>query len=351
MPYPKILSLSVIALAMSAQTALAEGPQPSQGVKVLSDRTEAHLKPMFEAFQTKTGIKVEPVFMEQGLINRVEGNPTEADVVITKDAELMEIARDKHLIQPFASAAITDSIAKDFLAPDSSYLVDAYRARVIFYAKDRVKPGQLSTYKDLADPKWKDKICIRSGLHDYNVALFSQMETSYGPAETRQIIEGIHANLAREPKGNDREQAKGIFEGKCDIAMMNTYYHPIMADNPEQKPWADATGVFFPDQQGKGAFIMRSALALTTAKTNVAAATKLLEFFASEEGQTIITNATYQFPTNPKVPFNARLQTLGEGQPEVKNGAFKMNFVPLAQASREREAIVKVLNEVQFDKK
>lgn len=304
---------------------------------------------MFAAFTKATGIPVVAVFMDQGLVDRVAGNPTEADVLITKDAELMELAREKGLLQPFHSEAIGHEIRKDFLGPDSAYFVDAYRARVIFYSTERVKPAELSTYSDLASPKWKGRLCIRSGYHDYNLALFSQMEVAYGADGTRSIMQGLHDNLARAPEGNDRAQAEAIYAGKCDVALMNTYYYLVMMDNPEQKPWADAVSVFYPNQNDSGAFIMRSALGLTTAKPNVKAATQLLEFFAGSQGQTLLANVTYQFPTNKNVPFSPRLQLLGAGQPEVENGRFKMNFVPLAPASKKRETVVKVLNEIQFD--
>lgn len=320
-------------------------------VRVLSDRTESHLAPMFAAFTKSTGIQVESVFMDQGLIDRVAGNLGEADVVITKDAELMEIAREKGLLQPFRSDSIAKEIDRKFLGPDAAYFVDAYRARVIFYSKARVKAADLSTYADLASPKWRGRFCIRSGYHDYNLALFSQMNVAYGQAKARSIVQGLHDNLAREPKGNDREQAKAIFEGKCDLALMNTYYHPIMMDNPDQRPWAESIGVFYPDQSGDGAFIMRSALGLTKATRNVAGATKLLEFFAGRNGQTLLANITYQYPTNVNVPLSPRLSTLGAEQPSVKGGQFKMNFVPLIAASTERESVVKTLNETHFDKR
>jgi iron(III) transport system substrate-binding protein len=339
-----LLVLSLLVLAQSAAVSAAES------VRILSDRTESHLKPMFDAFSKATGIQVESVFMDKGLIDRVAGNPTEADVLITKDAELMEIAREKGLLQPFDSSLINRSIDKRFLGPDSSYFVDAYRARVIFYSKARVKPEELSTYADLASPKWKGRLCIRSGYHDYNIALFSQMNVAYGPEQTRVIIQGLHDNLAREPKGNDREQAKSIHAGKCDVALMNVYYQPIMMDNPDQRPWAQGIGVFYPDQHRAGAFIMRSALGLTKANRNVAAATRLMEFFASQEGQALSSNVTYQFPTNPNVALNPKLANLGAEQPGVRGGRFKMNFVPLTTATQEREAVVKVLNEVRFDK-
>jgi iron(III) transport system substrate-binding protein len=345
--FMRYLAAGLAFLALTLST-MANANQP---VRVLADRTESLLKPLFETFTKMTGIPVEAVYMDKGLIDRVAGNPTEADVLITKDAELMEIARAKGLLQPHNSDLIRREIDKRFQGPGASYFVDAYRARLIFYAKARVKPEELSTYADLASPRWKEKLCIRSGYHDYNIALFSQMSVAYGPEKTRAIIQGLHDNLAREPKGNDREQAKMIHAGKCDLALMNVYYHPLMMDNPEQRPWAEGIGVFYPDQRQGGAFIMRSAVGLTKASRNVAAATQLMEFLAGKDGQNIMTHLTYQFPTNPGVPASPKIATLGAEQPGIRDGKFKVNFVDLNTAVKEREAVVKMLNEVQFDKR
>lgn len=343
-----VAGLSLLAL-LSTPVASAAETAGGATIRVLSDRTESHLKPLFDTFTKLTGIGVEAVFMDKGLIDRVAGNPTEADVLITKDAELMEIAREKGFLQPHNSRLIGQEIDKRFQGQGASYFVDAYRARLIFYAKDRVKPGQLSTYVDLASPRWKGKVCIRSGYHDYNVALFSQMNVAYGPDKTRALIRGLHDNLAREPKGNDREQAKMIHAGKCDVALMNVYYHPIMMDNPEQRRWAEGIGVFYPDQKQGGAFIMRSAVGMTKAQRNKDAATRLMEFLAGREGQFIMTNLTYQFPTNTHVTPSPKIATLGADQPGVKDGRFKINFVDLTPAAQQREAVVKILNEVRFD--
>lgn len=315
-------------------TALARA---ADELKVLSDRTEATVRPLLNEFEKSSGMKVNAVFLEQGLLERLTSRPDEADVVITKDAELLELARTKGLLQPFQSALIEKSIPASFRDPKNEFFVDAYRVRMIIFSKTRVKPSEISTYENLATPRWKGKLCIRSGYHDYNLSLFSQMVSSFGLPKTKEVIKGYHENLAREPKGGDRDQAKGIMEGKCDVGVMNSYYFPIMMGNPEQRPWAEAIGVAFPDQSSKGAFIMRSALALTKSKSRVKAATSLLEFFASETGQKLIVNLTYQYPTNSTVPANESLK------------AGKLNFVALPDFAKNRETVVKLLNEVNFD--
>jgi iron(III) transport system substrate-binding protein len=336
----------LVAFAVTASTA---GFAQQRVLRVISDRTDqGTLRPILDAFEARSGAKVSGVFMDQGLVNRLESRPTEADVVITKDAELLDIAAQRGLLDPIKSSKVTTAIPPAFMDPMGRFFVDAYRARVIFYSKARVKPSDLSSYEDLANPKWKGRICVRSGSHDYNLALFGMFFASFGEAKARAVISGISANLARAPKGNDREQARAIFEGKCDVALMNTYYHPMMAANPEQKAWADAVGVFFPSQTGKGTFIMRSAAGLTKATENRDLAIALLEYIASKEGQQLMVDRTKQYSVLPDVPVDPLMVKLGAEQGLV-DGRFKIDFVPLDEMSGQRELAIKLVNEIRFD--
>ena len=344
-------SRALLGLAALTTALLAAAPALAQQrvLRVISDRTDqGTLRPVLDAFEARSGAKVEGVFMDQGLVNRLEARPTEADVVITKDAELLDLAARRGLLDTLRAPRITDAIPAQFKDPGDRYFVDAYRARVIFYAKARVKPSELSSYEDLASPKWKGRICLRSGSHDYNLALFGQFYASFGEAKAREVIRGIAANLARQPKGNDREQARAMYEGKCDVALLNTYYHPMMAATPEQKPWADAAGVFFPSQAGKGTFIMRSAVGLTKAGTNRDLALQLLEYIASREGQQKMVDATRQYAVLPDVPAHPLMVKLGAEQGLV-DGRFKMDFVPLEQIAGKREEVIRFVNEIRFD--
>ena len=344
------MSMMIKLACVAAAVVFASGALAQQReLRVISDRTDqGTLRPILDAFEAKTGAKVKGVFMDQGLVNRLESRPTEADVVITKDAELLAIAKQKGLLAKIDSPVIATDIPPEFRDPDGMFFVDAYRARVIFYSRDRVKPSELSSYEDLANPKWKGRICVRSGSHDYNLALFGQFYASYGEAQAKQIISGIASNLARTPKGNDREQAKGIHEGRCDVALMNTYYHPMMAGDAAQKPWADATGVFFPNQAGKGTFIMRSAAGLTRATENRDLAIGLLEFMASRDGQQQMVNATKQYAVRTDVPPHPLMVKLGAEQ-GLASGRFKMDPIPLEAMADKRESVIKYVNEIKFD--
>ncbi len=342
--------LTLPALTLAIGLALAGGASAQQRVlRVISDRTDqGTLRPLLDAFEARSGAKVEGVFMDQGLVNRLESRPTEADVVITKDAELLDIAAQRGLLDVIGSEKINASVPAEFRDAGGRYFVDAYRARIIFYSKARVKPAELSSYEDLASPKWKGRICLRSGSHDYNLALFGMFFASFGEAKAKAVITGIGANLARTPKGNDREQARAIFEGRCDLALMNSYYHPMMAASDEQKAWADAVGVYFPNQAGKGTFIMRSAAGVTKNAANRDLAIGLLEFIASKEGQQLMVDRTKQWSVLPDVKAHPLMVKLGAEQGLV-DGRFKMDFVPLAQMAGKREEVIKLVHEIRFD--
>lgn len=316
-------------------------------LKVLSDRTESHLAPLFAAFTKDTGIEVKASFLDKGLIERLKSRPTEADLVITKDADLLVFAKEAKLLAPFASKLIEAAVPANFRDPHNHFLVDAYRGRVILHSKDRVKSEELSTYATLSEPKWKGRLCIRSGFHDYNLGLFGQFFSAWGNEKAGIAIRGWRDNLARKPTGNDRAQAQAIFENKCDIAIINTYYYPMMMQSAEQKPWAEATNVFFPNQDNEGTLIMRSGAALTTAKRLPQEAIRLLEYLVGQQGQTLTVQTTFQYPVNPAVEIHPVTRTIG--QASVKNGVFKIQHISLESIAKFRNEVLKTLTELNFD--
>jgi iron(III) transport system substrate-binding protein len=336
-------------LALATAVACSRKPTPPREVRVLTDRTEAHVAPLFAEFERATGVTVKPVYLDKGLIARLESRPTEADLVVTKDADLLEIARKKGLLQPLSSERVRAAVPARFREPSGAYFSDAYRARAIFYSRERVKPGELSTYEALAEPRWKGRVCIRSGYHDYNLSLFGQMIVAYGPERARAFVKGLRDNLARPPQGDDRGQARAIFEKTCDVAIANSYYMGIMLSSAEQRPWGLATAVFFPDQQQGGSFILRSGLALTKATGAVDAATALLERLVQPDVQDRIAALTFAYPVAGKAPLSEVNQALGEGQPEVARGVFRVHEIPLDAIAARREEVVRMLDELQFD--
>lgn len=319
-------------------------------VKVISDRTPSHLNALFKHYEAQTGVKINAVFVKKGLIARLESRPTEADIVITKAANLLETAKQKKLLRAFS----TDQMPKldpVFVDPDNTYVTLSYRPRSIFASRDRVPKGTANTYDDLLDAKWKGRVCIRSGYHPYNMSLFSQMAVDKGLDYARNYIKGLHANLARVPKGNDRAQIRGIYEDQCDLSLGNSYYMPLMLSRDDQRPWGEATYLTFPDQAGEGAYVLRGGAGLTTATGNAAEANRFLAYLAGEDAQSFIVNTTYEYPVNGKVAISAKVTSLGDHQPEVKGGHFKAKFIPLSKIAEMRPEIVKILDEINFDSK
>jgi iron(III) transport system substrate-binding protein len=347
----RLVAIAAAALALILVVALFVVPRRrgAREVRVLTDRTESHLAPFFAEFERATGIAVRVVYLDKALLARLESRPTEADLVITKDADLLELARGKGLLQPVASDAIRAAVPERFREPSGAYFSDAYRARAIFYSRERVKPEELSTYEALAEPKWRGRVCIRSGYHDYNLSLFGQMMAAYGEARTKAFLTGLRANLAQTPGGDDRAQARAIYEKKCDVAIANSYYMGIMLSSQDQRAWGEATAVFFPDQREGGSFVLRSGLALTTARDHVPDATRLLEYMIEPATQDRLAAFTFAYPVAGKAELPAINQRLGEGQPGITRGVFAVHDVPLAETAKNREPIVRMLDALRFD--
>ena len=316
---------------------------------MITDRTsDGLMQPLFEAFERDTGIEIDAVFLDEGLIARLESRPTEADVIITKDAELIELAKRKGLLAKLESAAIEKAIPAPFRDKDGEYFVDSYRARGIIVSKDRVKPGAIKDYEDLTKPEWRGRICTRSGTHDYNIAIFDQMLKAWGDDKGRQVIAGIAKNLARAPEGDDREQAKAIMEGVCDVALLNSYYYPKMFEHKSQVRWGQATKYVFPNQGTDGAFIMRSAVALTRSTENRGAARMFAEYIASEKVQRMIVERTKQYSVLPGLAPHSSMVQMGADQ-GVKSGRFKINFVTLEGMADKRQEAIKFVEEIRYN--
>jgi iron(III) transport system substrate-binding protein len=347
----KRFALIVIGIFFALSILLPAYSADTKELRVITDRTETHLKDLFDYYTKLTGVKISPVYLESGLLSRLQARPTESDIVITSTANILDTAKKDGVLQPYSSTKIADKVKAGFRDPENYYFTTSYRARAVFYSKDRVKADELSTYEDLASPKWKGRVCIRSGYHEYNICFFSQMVVTNGLEKTKAFIKGLHDNLARTPAGNDRDQVRSIYEGKCDVAIVNSYYMGIMLSTAEQKAWGLSAKVFFPNQNDKGSYILCSGVALTKAKDNVAEATKLLEFLADDYAQQYFSNKLDEYSINDKLPLTEVNKKLGSEQKEVVNGKFKINFVPIAAIEKNRQDIIKILDEVNFDNK
>ncbi len=276
---------------------------------------------IFAKFTEKTGINVE-VVKDKGnaLIEKLksEGEDTPADLFYTSDAGNLAHAKSEDLFQPISSEIVKENIPANLRDSDDMWTALTARARVIVYSKDRVDPSELSTYEDLADPKWQGKILVRSSSNQYNISLVASFldPNIMGEEKTAEWLKGFVANLAREPKGNDRAQGKAVYAGEGDLAIMNTYYIGKMLNDkkdPEMKAAAESLGVFFPNQETTGAHLNISGAGLLKASDNKEAAEKFLEYLSSEEAQEAFSSANYEFPANPNVTVeNELLKSFGE---------------------------------------
>ena len=333
------VAVAIPLLAAGAGGALAQGE-----VNIYSYREPQLIDPLLKAFTDKTGIKANVVFASAGLNERLaaEGQNSPADLLLTVDAGRLSEAKDAGLTQPVNSAALKQAVPASYRDPADNWFALTMRSRVVYASKERVKQDTI-TYEELADPKWKGKICVRSGQHVYNTSLIATMIANKGEEFTETWLKGFKANLAQKPAGGDREQARDIFSGKCDLALGNTYYMALMAKNeknPEQKEWGAAIKPLFPNAADRGSHVNVSGVALTKHAPNKANAVKLMEFLASEEAQKIYASANNEYPVNPAVQPSEIVQSWGKLKPDP---------LPLENIAKYRKKASELVDKVNFD--
>lgn len=316
----------------------------SKTVNIYSYREPGLIEPLLNRFEEETGIKPVVLFAKGGLIERVEseGEFSPADLVLTTDIGNLALAKAKGISQPIESAVVKDRVPAEYQDPDGAWVALSLRARVFYASKERVKDETLS-YSDLADPKWKGRLCTRSGQHVYNIGLIADYIAHYGEDKTKTWLEGWRDNLAMRPTGNDRAQVKSIYAGECDLSVGNTYYMGLMLnneENPEQKDWADAVRIIFPDMDGKGTHVNVSGAVLAKHAPNKENAIKLIEFLLSDEGQSLYADVNYEYPVVPGIEASATVAGFGTLHPDT---------MPLADIAAQREAASALVDEVRFD--
>ncbi|KAF0171259.1 MAG: iron(III) transport system substrate-binding protein [Rhodobacteraceae bacterium] len=332
------LRLSLLAAALGT-VAL---PAWAEEVNIYSHRQPELIQPLLDAFTAETGITVNIAFVDKGMAERLvaEGDRSPADLVLTVDvARLIEVVQ-AGVTQPVDSAVLTANIPAEFRDPGNQWFGLTTRARIVYASKDRLQQGAVTTYEDLADPKWQGKICMRSGTNDYNVALTAAVLAHHDAAYTTAWLEGLKANLARKPNGGDRDQVKAIWAGECDIAIGNTYYYGQMINDPEQVEWANAVNLSFPVFEGAGTHMNISGIAMTKSAPNHDAALKLMEWLASDAAQKIYSETNYEFPVKPGVERSELVKSWGEFTPDS---------LSLAEVAAKRPDALKLIETVDFD--
>lgn len=296
-----------------------------KSVNLYTDRHYESDDALYQKFTDQTGIKVNVVKGKPDeLIERLktEGADSEADLLVLADAGKLHQAKVAELLQTASSEILNSNIPEKFRDRDGQWFGMTKRARVIVYSKERVNPSDLSTYADLTDPRWEKKILIRSSENIYNQSLLASFIELNGKDAAKTWAAGIVKNMARDPEGGDRDQAKAIAAGLGDVAVMNTYYFGQMLNSSdiEEKKVAEALGVFFPDQNGSGTHVNISGVGLTKVSKNTAEAIDLMEFLSGEEAQKLYAEANYEYPVNPKVEPSELLKSWG---------TFKEQDIPL----------------------
>ncbi|OLS39237.1 Fe(3+) ABC transporter substrate-binding protein [Bacillus sp. MRMR6] len=297
---------------------------------------------LYKIFEEQTGIKVNVVEGKgDELMERlnIEGESTEADLFFTADAGNLHVAKESDLLQSVKSDVITKNIPEKLRDEDNTWFGMAKRARVLVYAKDRVNPSELSTYEALTQPEWKGKVVSRTSENMYNISLLSSFIEVMGEEGAKEWAQGFTDNMAREPQGNDRDQAKAVVAGEADVAIMNTYYIGLMlnSEDPEEVKVAENVGVFFPNQETTGTHINVSAIAVTKHAKNVDNAIKFIEFLSSEQAQGQFAEVNYEFPANPNVEASDLLKSWGK---------FKEQDIKLSVLGKNQQQAIKIFNEV-----
>ncbi len=314
----------------------------SKVVNLYTDRHYESDEKLYEEFTKDTGIKVNVVKGNSDeLIERLEreGKYTQADLFITADAGRLHRAKEKGLLQPVKSETLNKNIPENLRDKDNNWFGLTMRARVFVYDKSKIKPEQLSTYEDLADPKWKGKVLVRSSSAIYNQSLIASFIELNGEEAARKWAKGIVDNMARQPKGNDRDQAKAVVAGEGDVAIMNTYYVGLMSasSDPEEVKVAQKVGVFFPNQSTNGTHVNVSGIGLTKDAKNKDNAVKFMEFLSSEKAQKQFAESNFEYPANPKVEAAALLKSWGDFKPQ------NINLTKLGEYNKKAQEI---MNEV-----
>ncbi len=322
---------------------LMAAPAAAQELNLYTTREPGLMKPLVDAFTRSTGITVTSIFVRDGLAERVaaEGTRSPADILMTVDiGEVINLV-DKGLTQPVRSAALEGAIPANLRGADGEWFALSLRARVLYAATDQ--PFTSFNYEQLDDPEWKGRVCIRSGQHPYNVALIAAYIAHHGEAAAETWLRGVKANLGRAATGGDRDVARDIMGGICDIGIANSYYVGLMrsgSGGPEQVKWGSAIKVILPTFEGGGTQVNISGASVASHSPNRAAAVRFLEYLVSDEAQEIYAEANYEYPVTPGAVAHPLIAALG---------TLNVDRLPLAEIAKHRAAASRLVDKVGFD--
>ncbi|MFG6113942.1 Fe(3+) ABC transporter substrate-binding protein [Halobacillus sp. MO56] len=320
----------------------SENKEASGEVNLYTGRHYETDQELYDKFTEETGIKVNVIEgKDDELIARLEreGKASEADLFITADAGRLHRAKSKDLLQEVESDTLNKNIPEKFRDEENQWFGLTKRARIIAYNKETVNPEEIKTYGDLTKDEWNGKVLIRSSDNIYNQSLVASMIATEGEEAAKEWSQGIVDNMARDPKGGDRDQAKAIAAGEGDVAVMNTYYLGKMlnSEDEEEVKVAEGLGVIFPNQDTTGTHVNISGIGMTSSSKNKENAVKLMEFLSQEKAQKDFAEANYEYPVNPEVEAAEVLQSWGE---------FKEQDINLTKLGENNAKAIKIMNEV-----
>ncbi|MBM3818234.1 MAG: extracellular solute-binding protein [Acidimicrobiia bacterium] len=332
------------AAALVCLASVVASPARAQEINLYTAREPGLIQPLIESFTKSTGIKVNTVFVTAGLAERVaaEGTRSPADVLMTVDIGALVDLVDKGLTQPVRSAVLESAIPANLRASDGSWFALSLRARVMYVDKD-LNVSSL-TYEQLSDPMWKGRVCNRAGQHPYNTALVAAYIAHHGEAQAEAWLRGMKAGLARAATGGDRDGARDIMGGICDIAIGNSYYVGLMrggAGGPEQQKWGSAIKVVLPTFAGGGTHVNISGAAIARNAPNKAAAIRFLEYLVSDAAQKIYAEANFEYPVKAGAAIHPIISALGP---------LKVDSISLTEVARQRAAASRLVDKVGYDR-
>lgn len=312
-------------------------------VNVYTAREPGLFAPIAQAFTARTGIKVNTIFVKDGLAERVaaEGAASPADLLVTVDVGALVALVERGVTQPLAVPALETAVPAHLRAPDGAWTALSLRARLVWANKTLAADDM--TYESLADPKWKGKLCMRSGQHAYNTALLAAMIAHVGEERAEAWARGLKTNLARKPGGGDRDVARDILGGLCEVGLGNSYYVGLMRSGkggPEQKIWGDSVKVIMAHFEGGGVHVNASGAALAKHAPHAGEARKLVEFLLSSDGQKIYAEQNFEYPVSLTAVVDPVIAALGPLKPDS---------IPLAELARHQKAASRIFDKVGFD--
>ncbi len=313
-------------------------PLQAAEIVVYSARNEQLIKPLFDAYTQETGVEIKYITDKEGpLMQRLkaEGAGTPADILLTVDAGNLWQARQMQLLKPVTSPVLEANIPAHLRDADNYWFGLSVRARTLVYNTQRVKPEQLSTYEDLADAKWKKRLCLRTSKKVYNQSLVAMLIAEHGEQKTEALVRGWVANLATDVFPDDAKMMEAIAAGQCDVGIANTYYYGRLMEKKADLPLK----LFWPNQAGNGVHVNVSGAGLTAHAKHAAAAIKFLEWLSTPKAQNLFADVNLEYPVNPAVKPDAVVAAWG---------AFKQNPVNVAKAGELQAAAVKLMDRAGY---